>query len=105
MKKTVVCPGCGSSFAEGELVVIKPTLKEKPRWYEASHKNGEICCPKCNVRLDVDRRSLWPLLLLVPASAAYFVLPRAYGAWVFMGIGLASLFLLKFVIRYDTTDR
>jgi ribosomal protein S27AE len=106
MKLMKVCPSCGESFLDKELVVTKPTLKIQPRWYEASHHmNGRTSCPLCGAGLAIKKASLWPLLLLVPAGGAPFFLPSAYSTWVLVAFALGSILLLKVTISYEKNDR
>ena len=106
MKLMKVCPSCGDSFLDKELVAIKPTLKERPRWYEASHHmNGKVNCPLCGAGLAIRKASLWPLLLLVPAGGAPFILPSAYSSWIIVALALGALLLLKVTISYEKSDR
>jgi hypothetical protein len=106
MKLTKVCPSCGESFLDKELVVIKPTLKERRRWYEASHHmNGKVKCPRCGAGLAIRKTSLWPLLLLVPAGVAPFIFPSTYSTWILVVFALGSMLLLKVTIGYKKSGR
>ncbi len=99
------CPCCNQFFLEKELLRAKLVLKANPRWFEASHKYGGLNCPKCRCGLKVKKLSLWPLLLLVPASIGYFVMSQAYASWLLAGTGLLLLALLKATITFEKADR
>jgi hypothetical protein len=105
MKLEKTCPGCNLFFSEKELLVTKPVPKENPRWFEASHKNAKLICPRCGCNLKIRKLSLWPLLLLIPASLGFFVLSQAYSSWLLAFVGLVSLALLKVTINFEKADR
>ena len=87
-------------------MVTKPTQKVQPHWHEASHHmDGKTSCPLCGAGLAIRKASLWPLLLLVPAGGAPFILPSAYSIWVLVALALGSILLLKVTISYEKSDR
>ena len=92
------------AFSKDEVVVIPPTLKDKPKWYEASHNNGVIKCPGCGVRLKVQTKSLWPLVFVVPGFISAVVLPTPYGYIGAAAITGASAFLAVYTIKYEAGD-
>ena len=100
----IECPKCTNIFNDKELVITQPIEKDDPKWYEASHKNGQIACPNCGIELKTSVLSWWPTLLLIPASAIFFLLHKSLATWVFPAICIGILILLKHTIRYEVKN-
>jgi ribosomal protein S27AE len=105
MSKTNTCPSCQAVFSDRELVVEGPPLKNDRKWYGPSHENGKLSCPKCHATLKLDKKSMWPVLLILPASLTWLLIPGAYSWLVFSFLVLGVLYVLKQTIRYVANDR
>ena len=100
----VACPCCKELYSISDLKVGAPSLRSGRRWFEPSHRNGKIICPRCGCILKLRKSSLWPLSLVFLPIVIWPLLSMPYSVWLLISFSLLAILLARRYIRFDVDE-